>query len=304
MEAAATACYRHPSFETYVRCTRCDRYICPDCMREAAVGHHCVECMKEGQRSVRRARSVFGGEVPAAEAPVVTYVLILLNVLAYVVEVVRPATVERFGMLGAVLIGPDGGRYYYTGGTSPGLELTGVAGGEWYRLLTGAFLHLPPDASFGVMHLVFNMLALWNIGRVVEGQLGRVRYLALYLLSALGGSVLVYLISPDTPAVGASGAVFGLAASFYVISRRLGRDMRPVRQFLAGFLIWMVVSALFTSWEGHLGGLLTGGLVTYGLAYAPARLRTSGVQLAGGVALVALLVVVVAVRTAALTAGA
>ncbi|MFE7750851.1 rhomboid family intramembrane serine protease [Streptomyces sp. NPDC057428] len=302
MEAAATACYRHPSFETYVRCTRCDRYICPDCMREAAVGHHCVECVKEGQRSVRRARSLFGGEVPTAATPVVTYVLIVLNVLAYVVEVVRPATVERFGMLGAVLVGPDGGQYYYRGGTFPGLELTGVAGGEWYRLLTGAFLHLPPDTSFGVMHLVFNMLALWNIGRVVEGQLGRARYLALYLLSALGGSVLVYLIaSPDTETVGASGAVFGLAASFYVISRRLGRDMRPVNQFMAGFLIWMVVSALFTSWQAHLGGLLTGGLVTYGLAYAPAKLRTSGVQLVGGVALVALLAVVVAVRTAALT---
>ncbi|MFF4247159.1 rhomboid family intramembrane serine protease [Streptomyces sp. NPDC001822] len=307
MEAAATACYRHPSFETYVRCTRCDRYICPDCMREAAVGHHCVECVREGQRSVRRARSVFGGEVPTAAAPVVTYVLIVLNVLAYVVEVVRPATVERFEMLGAALVGPDGGLYSYTGGTTGtplGFELTGVAGGEWYRLLTGAFLHLPPDTSFGVMHLVFNMLALWNIGRVVEGQLGRARYLALYLLSALGGSVLVHLISPGTPAVGASGAVFGLAASFYVISRRLGRDMRPVNQFIAGFLIWMVVSALFTSWEGHLGGLLTGGLVTYGLAYAPSRLRTSGVQLAGGVALVALLAVVVAVRTAALTGAA
>ncbi|MEU0129060.1 MULTISPECIES: rhomboid family intramembrane serine protease [unclassified Streptomyces] len=301
MEAAATTCYRHPSYETYVSCTRCERYICPDCMREAAVGHHCVECVKEGQRSVRRPRSLFGGEVPTAAAPVVTYVLMVLNVLAYVVEVAVPRTVERFGTLGAVLVGPDGGQYYYRGETFPGFELTGVAGGEWYRLLTGAFLHLPPDTSFGVMHLLFNMLALWNLGRVVEGQLGRARYLALYLLSALGGSVLVYLVSPETTAVGASGAIFGLAASFYVINRRLGRDMRAVNRFMAGFLIWMVLSAAFTSWEGHLGGLVTGGLVTYGLAYAPARLRTSAAQLAGGALLVALLAVVVFVRTAALT---
>ncbi|GAA2954897.1 MULTISPECIES: rhomboid family intramembrane serine protease [Streptomycetaceae] len=304
MEAAATTCYRHPSYETYVRCTRCDRYICPDCMREAAVGHHCVECVKEGQRSVRRARSLFGGAVPTAATPVVTYTLMVLNILAYVVEVVRSETVDRFGMLGAVLVDAEGEHYYYEGGSVPGFDLIGVADGEWYRLLTGAFLHLPPDASFGVMHLVFNMFALWNLGRVVEGQLGRARYLALYLLSALGGSVLVYLVSPETTAVGASGAIFGLAASFYVINRRLGRDMRPVNRFMAGFLLWMVISAAFTSWEGHLGGLLTGGLVTYGLAYAPAKLRTSGVQLAGGVVLVALLALVVFLRTASLTGAA
>lgn len=304
MEAAATTCYRHPSYETYVRCTRCDRYICPDCMREASVGHHCVECVKEGQASVRRARSVFGGAVPGAATPVVTYVLMALNIVAYVVEAVRSGTVDRFGMLGAALLGPDGQLYVYGGETAPGFELTGVAGGEWYRLLTGTFLHLPPDASFGVMHLVFNMLALWNLGRIVEGQLGRARYLALYLLSSVGGSVLVYLVSPETPAVGASGAIFGLAASFYVINRRLGRDMRPVNRFLGGFLLWMVISAVFTSWEGHLGGLLTGGLVTYGLAYAPAKLRTSAAQLAGGAVLVVLLAAVVALRTASLTGAA
>ena len=213
MEAAATTCYRHPSYETYVSCTRCERYICPDCMREAAVGHHCVECVKEGQRSVRP-RSLFGGEVLTAAAPVVTYVLMVLNVLAYVVEVAVPRTVERFGTLGAVLVGPDGGQYYYRGETFPGFELTGVAGGEWYRLLTGAFLHLPPDTSFGVMHLLFNMLALWNLGRVVEGQLGRARYLALYLLSALGRWMSVYLVSPETAGMGGLGAIS--LASHYV----------------------------------------------------------------------------------------
>ncbi|MFE3663777.1 rhomboid family intramembrane serine protease [Streptomyces sp. NPDC059164] len=303
MEAAATTCYRHPSTEAYVRCTRCDRRICPDCMREASVGHQCVECVKEGQRSVRQPRTVFGGAVSRAAAPVVTYVLIALNVLAYLGEVVRPEIVDRFAVLGAALTGPDGEQYYYRGDTFPGYELTGVADGEWYRLVTGAFLHLPPDASFGVMHLLFNMFALWNIGRAVEGQLGRARYLGLYLLSAVGGSVLVYLLAPDTSTVGASGAVFGLAAAYWVIHRRLGHDMAAVNRFMAGFLIWMVLSALFTSWQGHLGGLLTGALVTYGLAYAPAKLRTGPLQLAGGLVLLGLFAVAVAVRTSALTAG-
>src|SRR5690349_4926673 len=97
-ESAVTTCYRHPKVESHVRCTRCDRYICPDCMREAAVGHQCVECVKEGARSVRQARTVFGGRIAAV--PVVTYVLIGLNVLAYLVELVRPAFVDRFEMLG------------------------------------------------------------------------------------------------------------------------------------------------------------------------------------------------------------
>ncbi|WP_069172366.1 rhomboid family intramembrane serine protease [Streptomyces griseus] len=304
MEAAPTACYRHPSYETYVRCTRCDRYMCPDCMREAAVGHHCVECVREGQRSVRQARSVFGGAVPRAATPLVTYALIGVNVVAYLVQVVVAGTVDRFGMLGAALTDPAGAQYYYRGDTFPGFDLVGVAGGEWYRLLTGGFLHQAPDASFGVMHLIFNMFALWNVGRAVEGRLGRARYLALYLLSVLGGSVLVYVLAPDTLTVGASGAVFGLGAAYYVISRRLGHDMQPVNRFMVVLLLWMVVSAAVTSWQGHLGGLLTGGLVTYALAYAPARLRTSVAQLAGGAVLLVVLALVVTVRTAALTGAA
>ncbi|MFG2599645.1 rhomboid family intramembrane serine protease [Streptomyces sp. NPDC048462] len=306
MEAAITTCYRHPAYETYVSCTRCERFICPDCMREAAVGHHCVECVKEGRRSVRQARTVFGGSVARTAVPLVTCVLMGLNILVYLAELVRPGIVDRFGMTGAELTGPDGVRYVYESGGIPGFDVSGVVGGEWYRLLTGAFLHLPPGDSalgpvpFGVLHIAFNMYALWNLGRVVEEQLGRVRFLALYLLSALGGSVLVYLIAPLDTAVGASGAVFGLAAAFYVISRRLGRDMRAVNRFLAGFLVWMVVSAGFTSWQGHLGGLLTGALVTVVYAYAPAERRTA-VQAAGCVVLSAVLVLLVVLKTSALT---
>ncbi|WNI25312.1 rhomboid family intramembrane serine protease [Streptomyces sp. ITFR-16] len=306
MEAAATTCYCHPSYETYVSCTRCERFICPDCMREAAVGHHCVECVREGQRSVRQARTVFGGMASRAAVPLVTYVLMGLNVLVYLGELVSPGLVDRFAMTGAGLAAPDGSRYVYVDGGFPGLDVIGVVDGEWYRLLTGAFLHLPPTGAsfgslpFGVLHIVFNMYALWNLGRVVEQQLGRARYLALYLLSALGGSVLVYLVAPYDDTVGASGAVFGLAASFYVVNRRLGRDMQAVNRFLAGFLIWMVISAGFTSWQGHLGGLLTGALVTVVYAYAPAERRTA-VQAAGCVVLLAVLVLLVVLKTSALT---
>ncbi len=115
-----------------------------------------------------------------------------------------------------------------------------------------------------------NMVALWNLGRMVEPMLGRLHYLALYLLSALGGSVLVLLIAPSDPTVGASGALFGLGASYYVMARRVGADMRGVNRLMGGLLLWLVVSALFTSWQGHLGGLLTGGLVALAFAYAPA----------------------------------
>ncbi|MFF3905333.1 rhomboid family intramembrane serine protease [Streptomyces sp. NPDC001848] len=292
-ESAITTCYRHPRVESHVRCTRCDRYICPDCMREAAVGHQCVECVKEGARSIRQARTAFGGRITAA--PVVTYVLIGLNVLAYLGELVRPAIVDRFAMLGAGLAGPDGGHYLWEHPYPPELHAEGVVSGQWDRLLTGAFLHMPPtQGTFGILHIVMNMVSLWNVGRVVEAQLGRIRYVTLYLLSALGGSVLVLLIAPDTPTVGASGALFGLGAAYYVMARRLGADMSTVNRYMAGLLLWLLISAGLTSWQGHLGGLLAGGLVTAAYAYVPRGPRRGLIQAlvcAGVLALLVLLTV-------------
>ncbi|MHC3468703.1 rhomboid family intramembrane serine protease [Streptomyces sp. 7R007] len=293
-ESAVTACYRHPQVESHVRCTRCDRYICPDCMREAAVGHQCVECVREGARSVRQARTAFGGRITAV--PLATYVLIGLNVLAYLAELVRPSVVDRFEMLGRGLVGPDGGHYMWQDAYPSGYHPEGVVDGEWYRLLTGAFLHLPPtEGTFGILHIVMNMVSLWNIGRAVEAQLGRVRYLALYLLSALGGSVLVLLIAPDTPTLGASGAIFGLGAAYYVMARRLGADMSVVNRFMGGLLLWLALSAAVTSWQGHLGGLLAGAVVTVAYAYAPRDRRTL-VQASACLALLALLVILTAAK--------
>ncbi|WDO08932.1 rhomboid family intramembrane serine protease [Streptomyces murinus] len=285
-ESAVTTCFRHPQVESYVRCTRCDRFICPSCMRDAAVGHQCVDCVKEGARSIRGARTAFGGRIAAV--PLVTYVLVGLNVVAYLVELARPSFEYRFAMLGT---------------TPAGYVPQGVAHGDWYRLLTGAFLHLTPgEGTFGITHILFNMVALWNIGRVVETQLGRVRYLALYLLSALGGSVLELLLIPESYTVGASGAIFGLGAAYWVMGRRLGRDMREVNRYMAGLLLWLVISAGLTSWQGHLGGLLAGAVVTPAYAYAPRDRRRALVQAGVCVALLALLVALAWLKAASLTA--
>jgi membrane associated rhomboid family serine protease len=273
-------------------------------MREAAVGHQCPDCVREGNKSIRQARTVFGGRVSTAGVPAVTYALIALNIALYVGELLRPAIVDRLDALGQGLLGPDGHMYVYDGTTFPGFELIGIAHGEWYRLVTAAFLHLQPtEGTFGIAHILLNMSSLWTLGRVVEGQLGRARYLALYLLSAVGGSVMQYLISPGTGAVGASGAIFGLGAAYYVFSRRLNYDPIGGRQLITGLLVWMVVSAAVTSWQGHLGGLLTGGAVGLAFAYAPARHRTL-VQAVGAVAMLAVLVVLVVLKTSQLTGAA
>ncbi|MGH3392440.1 MAG: rhomboid family intramembrane serine protease, partial [Actinomadura sp.] len=197
-EAATPTCYRHPQRETYVRCTRCDRYICPDCMRSAAVGHQCVECVTAGNKTIRSPRTVFGGRVSVT--PAVTYTLIGLNVLVFFVQNAVNGVENRYG-----------------------LWPPGVAAGQYERLLTSAFLH------YGPLHLLFNMWALYVVGQPLEQWLGRLRFAALYVLSALGGSVLALLFAPlNSNTAGASGAVFGLFAAVFVVSKRLQFDARGI----------------------------------------------------------------------------
>lgn len=302
-ESTVTTCFRHPKVESHVRCTRCDRYICPDCMREAAVGHQCVECVKEGARSVRQARTVVGGRIAAT--PAVTAVLIGLNLLAYLGELLRPEIVDRFAMVSARLIGPDGGYYVYQSGFPAGYHADGLVAGQWERLLTSGFLHLAPtEGTFGLLHIVMNMVSLWQLGRVVEPLLGRVRYLALYLLSTVGGSVFELLLA-DTSAesLGASGAIFGLGAAYYVMGRRVGADMRGVNRLMASLLVWLLISAGLTSWQGHLGGLLTGGVVTLAYAYVPRGPRRALLQTAACVGVLVLLVISAVGKVSELTGG-
>ncbi|MGV9453915.1 rhomboid family intramembrane serine protease [Streptomyces sp. NPDC003635] len=299
-ESAVTTCYRHPAVESHIRCTRCERHICPDCMRDAAVGFQCPECVREGARSVREARTVVGGRI--SRTPLVTYALIALNLLAYLAEVVRPEIVERFSLIGARLVDPDGVAYVYHAPYPAVLEPEGLVAGEWERLITSAFLHQPPtDGTFGLLHVVVNMFSLWTLGRAVEPMLGRTRFLALYLLSALGGSVLVLLLDdPGQSTLGASGAIFGLGAAYYVMARRIGADMASVNRFMAFLLLWLLLSAGLTSWQGHLGGLLTGGLVALAYAYVPQGPRRAVVQAVSCAAVLALLVLVAVVRVGGL----
>ncbi|KAB2379492.1 rhomboid family intramembrane serine protease [Actinomadura montaniterrae] len=285
-ETSVPTCYRHPGRESYVRCTRCDRYICPECMRDAAVGHQCVECVADGNRGARGAapRTALGARGPVSAMPVVTYSLIGLCIAVYLAELASTRVVTDFMMLGR-WVQPDG-------------EVIGVAGGQWYRLVTTMFLH-ERGGSLGFTHILFNMWALYAVGPALEQVLGRWRYLALYLLSGLGGSVLLYLVDPSGAAVGASGAIFGLFGAYFVIGRRLGAPAGPI-VFLLVINLVITFSVKGISWEGHVGGLVVGALIALAYAYAPAaqrRLFHLGMPVVTLVALAAL----VTAKTLALT---
>ncbi len=282
-------CYRHPGRETYVSCVRCGRYACPDCMRSASVGQQCVECVGEGARSTRHARTTFGGR-PAAGA-VVTWTLVAINVAVFLVTWVRPGIIIDLEMLGYAS--------YTQGGA-----LHGVAAGESYRLITSAFLAPASGlSSLGLMDIVFNMWALIFVGPTLEGLLGRARFLAVYLLSALGGSVMYYFLAPPyDAAAGASGAIFGLFGAWFVVSRRLKLDTRGIVVLIA---INLALSFFFhnvIAWQAHIGGLLTGALLTAAYAYAPRKNRVV-VQVAATVVVVALIVVAIVARNSQLTSG-
>ncbi|WP_239645551.1 rhomboid family intramembrane serine protease [Mycobacterium sp. UM_CSW] len=246
-EAEAPTCYRHPGRQTYLRCNRCERYICPDCMRAAAVGHQCVECVEAGARSIRQPRTQFGGRERTG-TPVVTYALIAINVGVFALQMsVR-------GLQSQLVLWPPA-----------------VADGQLYRLVTSAFVH------YGAAHLLLNMWALYVVGPPLEMLLGRLRFGALYALSLLGGSVLVYLITLNTATAGASGAVFGLFGATFVVAKRLNLDMRWVVAVIVINLLYTFVAPAVSSerisWQGHVGGLVTGGLVAAAYVYAPRERR-------------------------------
>ncbi|GAA4182783.1 rhomboid family intramembrane serine protease [Streptosporangium oxazolinicum] len=266
-DTVVPTCYRHPGRETYVRCQRCDRPICPDCMRDASVGFQCPECVAEGNMGMRQARSVFGGR--AVTTPRVTWALLIVNILAYAAETVSTNWVLANFTMNAYEVG------YH---------------GEWWRLITGAFLHQPlGGSSWALTHIVFNMWALYAIGPELERRLGSARFLALYLLAALGGSVAIYLFG--IAAVGASGSIYGMFGALFVLAKKLGYNAQGVLWLIgANALITFVVPGI--SWQGHLGGLITGTLVAAIFAFAPARNR-SAIQWGGCAAVLVVLVALV-----------
>jgi membrane associated rhomboid family serine protease len=275
---AAPTCYRHPGRETYVHCTRCERPICPDCMRSAPVGFQCPECVAgAGAGPVRRPRTVYGGVVRRRSGSV-TNALIALNVAVFVAEIFS-AKGQAGQMLGGNPINPLERRF--------GLWADNFFGGghEYYRLLTAAFLHVD------VIHIALNMYILWLLGPPLEHLLGRLRFIALYLTCALGGGALAYFTGQG--GVGASGAIFGLFSAFYLFSRRLGRDTRPILFLIVINLVFSFTVPGIGYWD-HLGGLAAGAIVGAGYAYAPRGRWFAWTQTAG----VAVALLAVAVLTA------
>ncbi|KAA2263743.1 rhomboid family intramembrane serine protease [Solihabitans fulvus] len=271
------ACVRHPDRPTGLRCARCERPACPECLREAPVGYQCVDCVNQARRTVRRPVTVAGAEL--VSKPVVTPVLIAINVVIFAITAVQAKSVfdlRSSNLYVDWLLWPQR-----------------ASAGSWWNLITSGFLHVNP------IHLVLNMVALWVLGRDMELVLGRVRFVGLYVLALIGGGVSVYLFgAPDVPVVGASGAIFGLMGGLLVALVRLRLDPKSAIGVIAMNLI-ISVSLPGISLLGHLGGLVVGAAATAGLVYAPPARRTP-LQIATMVALLAVLVVLIVVRTSQL----
>ena len=286
-------CYRHPDRETWIRCTRCDRPICPDDMVSASVGFQCPDDARAGARSVREARTTYGGRV-SGNALLVTQVLIGLNVLVFVATALGGTSLGFGGgqspLYARLALQPLAVDYGGSIGVVPG-----VADGQYWRLLTATFLH------FGFAHVLLNMLALLSLGPVLEQALGRVRFLALYLLSGVAGTTATYVFGDERQtAAGASGAIFGLFAAAYVIERRRGNGAAQQYAVLLGINLVLTFTIPFIDVRGHLGGLVGGALAALVLVLAPRGPSRGPVQAVGLALLGVLLGVAVVLRTLAL----
>ncbi|MFC3300837.1 rhomboid family intramembrane serine protease [Arthrobacter agilis] len=263
----APVCPRHPDRVSYVRCQRCGRPACAECQRTAAVGFQCVDCVREQAANAPVQRTAFGG-VARGGSPVVTYTLIGICAVVFLLQLVVPGLTRAFSYAPV-----------YTAGAG------GIIPAEPWRMVTAAFLHSP--SSF--LHIAFNMYALYILGKVLEPAMGRARFLALYLVSAVGGSVGVLLLSNfQQSVVGASGAVFGLFGALFIIQRKRGGDVRQI-VVLVGInaVLGFVVPGI--AWQAHLGGLLTGAACAAVIAYAPRGARQTQLQWAGLAGVVVLL---------------
>src|ERR1700744_668715 len=280
-------CYRHPERETWVSCVRCGKPACPDCLRQAAVGQQCVECVRDGAQGTRQPRPAVAGRLPGGA--VVTWTLVGLNVVLFLIELAAPALQNSWGLLG----------YASPTGQPP---LQGVAAGQWYRLVTSAFL--PPATGLGglgFLDILFNMWALIAVGPALEQLLGRVRFLAVYLLSAIGGGGAFFLFGQYyVLALGASGAIFGLFGAYFVVARKLRLDVRGIVTIIVINLAFSLLYRSTIAWQAPVGGLIVGVITTAAFAYAPRKHRTA-VQVAAAVGVLAILVVLVIFRSHDLT---
>jgi membrane associated rhomboid family serine protease len=268
-------CYRHANRLTGARCTRCGRPICPDCMISAPVGHQCPTCVKEGNRGVPQGRPANRPWFHSGRLTPMVTALIAINVVLFLVTSVPTLTVRNSIVINYAQIPTE------------------VARGQTYRLLTAAFLHA------GVLHIVLNMFALLVLGPPVEQAIGRVRFLAVYLLSALGGSVFSYLLAPIHQAgLGASGAIFGLFGAWFAIARARRADT-------GGIVVLIAINLAFSfydraiDWRAHVGGLIAGLIIgaMFTLMERRPPVERRVVEIAGCTAMVVLLVALVVFRT-------
>ena len=285
-EQEAPVCYRHPAREAHIRCQRCDRRICPDCMRPASVGFQCPSCIAEGARSTRSGRTPYGGERSGNPA-LVSQVLIAVNAVVWLAIVATGGSSSRLFDLFALL---PSSAYTLVNGT-PTL-VHGVADGAPWQLVTSMFTHIE------LWHIGFNMLALWTLGPQLEQAIGRVRFLALYFLSGLAGSATVLWFSaPNSQTLGASGAIFGLMGALLVVAIKVRGDVRGIATWIGINFVITFVLVRMISWQGHLGGFVGGVLLALAIVYAP-RTNRARWQV-GGIALVALAVLVAVVARSA-----
>jgi membrane associated rhomboid family serine protease len=277
-------------------------------MRDASVGFQCPQCVAEGRKSTRTGRTAYGGLRPT-NAGITSIVLIAINAAVFLlIQATGGAASSWFYRLALLPSGVcaskqhPGGIYPLTSertcalGTNPphdGQWFPGVSDGAWWQLMTSAFTHVE------VWHIGFNMLALWFLGPQLEQAIGRARFLALYLISALAGSTMAYWFAPvHGETLGASGAIFGLMGALLVLALKVKANPQQI-------LMWIGINFLFTvvvpniSWQGHLGGFLGGVLITGVLVYAPRERRTLWQTLGLGALTLALLAAV-ALRTAVL----
>ncbi len=281
-------CYRHPGRPTALSCTRCGRPACPECLRPAPVGQHCVDCVAQEAASARVPAGATPTALDAYRTPWVTYSLIAINVVLFVA-----AMMQSRGDLNYSTIMREG--WLHTGNPFG-------QGYEYWRLLTSGFLH------FSVPHLLVNMISLYILGRDLERLFGWSRYLMIYLISLFGGSAAVLALQHSEAATaGASGAIYGLMGALLVVVLRLKLPATSVLVVI-GINIVMSLSIPGISLWAHLGGLLFGALGALAVLWlpvvtlAPAQRTEAAAGRIGWIGLTVLLVIAVGAGVGLMTA--
>jgi membrane associated rhomboid family serine protease len=257
-------CYRHPDRETGLSCSECGRPICYECMTPAAVGLRCPEHSGKPQ-GIQRVTNVVTRPttgIGSRRTNLVTLILIGINFAVYLSELAIGGTVDGtgnwiydHGVLLANGVWQNGQLYQVPAGTAAAVGNAGVQHGEWWRLVTAAFLH------YGPIHIALNMFSLYYAGSILETAIGRWRFLLLYMVSGVAGSAGAIFWSPNSLTVGASGAIFGVLGGLLVLERRghLATGGQVLGLIVLNLLFTFAVPGI--SRGGHIGGLIAGILV-------------------------------------------